>query len=64
MLLEMGRRMGRSPKGRPQGGRGELEEVARVWGRVAPPPLMAGHLKALWAEAQAQVVSFSQKTPL
>ena len=42
-----------------EGARGRLG----FWGRVAPPPPMAGQHMGLWAKAQAQVVRPLQKTP-
>ena len=38
--------------------------VARVLGEGGASPLLAGHHKANWAKAQAQVVCPLQKTPL
>ena len=44
-------------------GEGEEREAARVWGGWCLPPFLAGHYKAKWAKAQAQVAGKSQKTP-
>ena len=50
---------------RPRREEGNEGVAARVWeGRVAPPSLLAGHLKPTWAKAQAQVAEVFHKTPL